>query len=261
MIELITQCGIGLLIGYVLTLAFFPFARRRAARSAQRELTAAAPLATTTTEIQAEKDQMRAEFVQSIRRLEVGVEQIREKALARLGPADKRTAEMKRLQSELDQKAAQIVTLRAQAEWHKTVARRILKPLLYIFARTRRRQKPAVVTPPMFKFEQGPQWEFKKQPVQNGSAFAGAPVAANARAQTDLAVVPPLAAKAHAVKNDLSAVAPATPANVQPELRDIATVATPLAPKAKPADSDLAATAAAIAAVNLKRRRAISNKI
>ena len=202
MIQLITQCGIGLLVGCVLTLAFSPFGRRRSAPPTQRELTAGAPL--TTTEIQAEKDQMRAEFVQSVRRLEIGVEKIREKALARLGPADKRAAEVNRLQAELDKKAAQIVTLRAQAEWHKTVARRIVKLVLYMGARMRRRQKPAVVTPPVFKFEQGPQWEFKKQPMQNGYASAAAPVAAKTRpVQTDLGAATSFAAKAHAAQNGL----------------------------------------------------------
>lgn len=260
MIQLITQCGIGLLAGCVLTLAFFPFGRRRSAPPIQRQLTAGAPL--TTTEIQAEKDQMRAEFVQSVRRLEIGVEKIREKALARLGPADKRAAEVNRLQAELDKKAAQLVTLRAQAEWHKTVARRIVKLVLYMGARMRRRQKPAVVTPPVFKFEQGPQWEFKKQPMQNGYAAAAAPVAAKTRpVQTDLGAATSFAAKAHAAQNGLAAVAPVTPAKAQPAQNVLATTAMPSALKAQSVESDLAATAAAIAAVNLKRRRAISNKV
>jgi hypothetical protein len=259
MIQLITQCGIGLLVGCVLTLAFSPFGRRRSAPPTQRELTAGAPL--TTTEIRAEKDQMRAEFVQSVRRLEIGVEKIREKALARLGPADRRAAEVNRLQAELDKKAAQIVTLRAQAEWHKTVARRIVKLVLYMGARMRRRQKPAVAPPPVFKFERGPQWEFKKQ-MQNGYASAAAPVAVKTRPmQTDLGAATSLVAKAHAAQNGLTAVAPVTPAKTQPAQNDLATTAMPSAPKAQSAEGDLAATAAAIAAVNLKRRRAISNKV
>jgi hypothetical protein len=243
MIQLITQCGIGLLVGCVLTLALFPFARRRAAPQAPREIAAGAPL--TIADIQAEKDQMRAEFVQSIRRLEIGVEKIREKALARLGPADKRAAEVNRLQAELDKKAAQIVTLRAQSEWHKTIARRIVKLVLYVGARTmRRRQKPAVQAPPLFKFDQGPQWEFKKPPAQNGRAPTATLTAVRVQpVQTDLA-----AATAYA-------------AQVYPAQNDLATGAVPLAAKAAPAEGDLAATAAAIAAVNLKRRRAISNKV
>jgi hypothetical protein len=243
MISLITQCGIGLLVGCVLTLVFFSFGRRGAAGLTQHDVGAAAPL--TTTAIQAERNQMRAEFVQSIRRLEVGVEQIRAKALARLGPADKRAAEVNRLQAELDKKAAQIVTLRAQAEWHKTIARRIVKLVLYISVRMRRRPKPAAVAPPLFKFEQGPQWEFKKRPAQNGHATAATPTAAKA---------PP-------AQNDLAATATPLAPKAPPAQNDLGVTATPLAPKAPPAHNDLAATAAAIAAVNLKRRRAISNKV
>jgi len=207
MTQLIVQCGIGLLVGCLLMLAFFPFVHRRAARSTRQELTAATPL--TTGEIQADKDQMRAEFAMSVRRLEVGMEKLREGALARLAPADKRAAEVSRLQAELDKKVAQLETLRTRAEVHKTVARRIVKLLLYIFARMRQRQRPVVSAPPLFKFEHGPQWELKKQPAQ--------------RSYTSTAPAP--------------------------------------AAKTPPAQSDLAATAAAIAAVNLKRRRAISNKV
>jgi hypothetical protein len=189
MIHLIMQCGIGLMVGCVLMLAFFPLIHQRAVRLTKRELTAAIP--PTMSEIQADKDQMRAEFAMSVRRLEIGMEKMREKAIARFLPADKRVAEMNRLQTELDQKSALIVTLRARDKVRKSVARRIVKLSVYILARVRRRHRPVVSAPPLFKFEQGPQWEFKKQPAQ----------------------------------------------------------------------SDLAATAAAIAAVNLKRRRAISNKV
>jgi len=260
MIQLITQCGIGLLVGCMLTLAFFPFLRRGAARSTKRELAAVSPLGTG--DIRAEKDQMRAEFVMSIRRLEIGMENLREKAIARLGPANKRATEINHLQAELDSKAALIVTLRAQAEWHKTVARKIVKPLLYIFARARRRQRTAVVAPPLFKFEQGPQWEFKKLPVQRGYPSAPTPMTARARAvPTDLVATATFAAKAHPVQNDRPVAAPATPARISPTQNGLATTPTPLVPKEQPRQSDLAATAAAIAAVNLKRRRAIANKV
>ena len=272
-----------------------PLLRRTAVHSTKRELAAVTPLITG--EVQAEKDQMRAEFVMSIRRLEIGMERLREKAMARLGSADKRATEINHLQAELDNKAAQIVTLRARAEWHKTVARKIVKLLLLFFARTRRR-RTAVATPPLFKFEQGPQWEFKKQPVQRGYASAATPIAARTRpVQADLAAAVTFAAKAHLAQNDRAAAAPAIPAKAQPVQNDRAAAApaipakaqpvqndraiaapaipakiqpaqngpaitaTPLAPNAQPPQSDLAATAAAIAAVNLKRRRAISNKV
>jgi hypothetical protein len=256
-----------------------PLLRQTAVQSTKRELAVVTPLITG--EVQAEKDQMRAEFVMSIRRLEIGMERLREKAMARLGPADKRATEINHLQAELDNKAALIVTLRAQAEWHRTVARKIVKLLLYIFARMRRRQRTAVVTPPLFKFEQGPQWEFKKQPVQRGYASGPSPIAAKAQpVQTDLAAtaafaakaaqplqndravaVPAPPAKAQPVQNDRALAAPPIPAKIQPAQNGAAITATPLAPIAQPSQNDLAATAAAIAAVNLKRRRAISNKL
>jgi len=181
----------------------------------------------TASEIQSDKDQMRAEFAMSVRRLELSMEKLREKAMARLAPVHKRAAEVSRLQIELDEKAAQIKTLRARADVRKTVARRIVKLLLYIFARRRRRHRPVAPAPPLFKFEQGPQWEFKKQPAPRGHASAATA----------------LTAKTHTVQNDSAAAATASAAKTQP------------------ARSDLAATAAAIAAVNLKRRRAISNKV
>jgi hypothetical protein len=237
-----------------------PLLRRSAVQSTKRELAAVTPLITG--EVQAEKDQMRAEFVMSIRRLEIGMERLREKAMARLEPADKRATEINHLQAELDNKAALIVTLRAQAEWHKTVARKIVKLLLYIFARTRRRRRTAVAAPPLFKFEQGPQWEFKKPPVQRGYASAAKPIAARTLpVRADLAATPTFAAKAQPVQNDRAVAAPAIPAKIQPAQNGPAIAATPLAPNAQPPQNDLAATAAAIAAVNLKRRRAISNKV
>jgi hypothetical protein len=179
----------------------------------------------TASDMQADRDQMRAEFAMSVRRLELGMEKLRERAMVRLAPADKRAAEMNRLQAELDRKAAQIETLRARAEGRKSLARRIVKVVLYASARMRR-NRPAV-SPPLFKIEQGPQWEFRKQPAQKAYA-------------------PP-------------ATVPA--AKTQPAQSGHASAATISAAKPQPVQSDLAATAAAIAAVNLKRRRAISNKV
>jgi hypothetical protein len=180
----------------------------------------------TASDIQADKEQMRAEFAMSVRRLELGMQKLRERAMVRLAPADKRAAEMTRLQGELDEKAAQIETLRARAERRKSVAKKIVKLVLYMSARMRR-SRPGVAAPPLFKFEQGPQWEFKKQPAQ----------------------------RVHASSVTASA------AKTQPVQSDYTSTATASAAKTQPAQSDLAATAAAIAAVNLKRRRAISNKV
>jgi hypothetical protein len=197
----------------------------------------------TASDMQADRDQMRAEFAMSVRRLELGMEKLRERALVRLGPADKGAAEVNRLQAELDRKAAQIETLRARAEVHKSVARRVVKLVLYVSARMRRNQP--VVSPPLFKFEQGPQWDFKKQPVQSGDASR-----ANASA-----------AKTQPVQSGDASPASASAAKIQPAQGGHPSAPSVSPTKIQPAQSDLAATAAAIAAVNLKRRRAISNKV
>ena len=60
MIESLMLCGIGLLAGCVLMLLFFPAVHARAVRLTRRQLLDAKPL--TAGEIQAEKDQLRAQF-------------------------------------------------------------------------------------------------------------------------------------------------------------------------------------------------------
>jgi hypothetical protein len=81
MIESLMLCGIGLLAGCVLMLLFFPAVHARAVRLTRRQLLDAKPL--TAGEIQAEKDQLRAQFAMSVRRLEIGMEEMRAKAMDR----------------------------------------------------------------------------------------------------------------------------------------------------------------------------------
>ena len=91
---------------------------------------------------------------------------------------------------------------------------------------------------------------------------SAATVAAKARpVRTDLGAATSFAVKAHAAQNGLAGVPPAAPARAQPAQHGLAATGMRSAPKAESGESDLAATAAAIAAVNLKRRRAISNKV
>jgi hypothetical protein len=97
MIESLMLCGIGLLAGCLLMLLFFPAVHQRAVRLTRRDLIDATPL--TAKEIQAEKDQLRAQFAVSVRRLELNMEQMRLKATERT--ADRQNAELARLQVEL----------------------------------------------------------------------------------------------------------------------------------------------------------------
>jgi hypothetical protein len=78
MIQSVMLCGIGLLAGCLLMLVFFPIVHERAVRLTKRQLVDATPM--TASEIQADKDHLRAEFAMSVRRLEIGMEAMRSKA-------------------------------------------------------------------------------------------------------------------------------------------------------------------------------------
>ena len=169
MIQSLMLCGIGLLAGCLLMLAFVPLIHERAVRLTKRQMTEATPM--TMTEIQADKDQLRAEFAMSVRRLEIGMEDMREKAMAR--SADKQNAEISRLQVELDKQTAVILTMRAREDVRRSVVRRVIKILLYIFVRSKRR--PASV--PQLRQEHQPRWH-APEPDQSQLAARAAAIAA-----------------------------------------------------------------------------------
>lgn len=171
MIESLMLCGIGLLAGCLLMLLFFPAVHQRAVRLTRRDLIDATPL--TAKEIQAEKDQLRAQFAVSVRRLELNMEQMRLKATERA--ADRQNAELARLQVDLDRKSALILALRAREEVRKRMVRRIVKLLLYLFARSSRGRKP-----PSQSYAPAPQrvWEFEREPDAGELASTAAAIAA-----------------------------------------------------------------------------------
>jgi hypothetical protein len=171
MIESLMLCGIGLLAGCVLMLLFVPLVHARAVRLTRRQLLDVKVL--TAGEIQADKDQLRAQFAMSVRRLEIGMEEMRAKAMDRA--ADKQHAEISRLQVELDKKTVMIFALRAREEVRKRAVRRIVKLLLYIFVRSNRRRELA---PPLFTAPQHPSWEFEREPDAGELASTAAAIAA-----------------------------------------------------------------------------------
>jgi hypothetical protein len=67
--------GLGFLIASLLALIILPFVHARAVRLTTRRIEDAAPISVA--EIQADKDQLRAEFAMSTRRLEMSVEQLK----------------------------------------------------------------------------------------------------------------------------------------------------------------------------------------
>src|SRR5215211_6349472 len=112
MIEPIMYFGLGFLIASLLGLVIVPLVHARAVRLTARRLEAATPVSMT--EIQADKDQLRAEFAMSTRRLEMSVDQLKAKTTTQLAELGKKTDAINRLKAELGEKTATIFALEAR---------------------------------------------------------------------------------------------------------------------------------------------------
>ena len=112
MIEPIMYFGIGFLVAALLGLLFVPLVHNRAVRLTMRRLEAATPLSIA--EIRADKDQLRAEFAMSTRRLEMSVEQMKTKTTDQLAELGKKTDAINQLKKELGEKTATIFALEAR---------------------------------------------------------------------------------------------------------------------------------------------------
>jgi len=112
MIEPIMYFGIGFLFAALIGLIVIPLVHGRAVRLTVRRLKAATPLSMA--EIQADKDQLRAEFAMSTRRLEMSVEQLKTKTTSQLAELGKKGDAINRLKMELGEKTATIFALEAR---------------------------------------------------------------------------------------------------------------------------------------------------
>jgi chromosome segregation ATPase len=112
MIEPIMFFGIGFLVASLFGLVLIPLVHNRAVRLTVKRLEAATPLSMA--EIQADKDQLRAEFAMSTRRLELSVEQMKAKTTSQLAELGKKTDAINRLKVELGEKTAAIFSLEAR---------------------------------------------------------------------------------------------------------------------------------------------------
>ncbi|MGO9627994.1 MAG: hypothetical protein ACLPXW_03235 [Xanthobacteraceae bacterium] len=106
MIEPVMYFGIGFLVAALLGLLFVPLVHNRAVRLTMRRLEAATPLSIA--EIRADKDQLRAEFAMSTRRLELSVEQMKAKTTGQLAELGKKSDAINQLKKELGAKTATI---------------------------------------------------------------------------------------------------------------------------------------------------------
>src|SRR6266550_1714307 len=112
MIEPIMYLAIGFLISMLFGLMIVPLVHNRAVRLTTRRLEAATPLSMA--EIQADKDQLRAEFAMSARRLEMSVDQLRNKTTSQLAELGKKSDAINRMKIELGEKNATIFSLEAR---------------------------------------------------------------------------------------------------------------------------------------------------
>lgn len=118
MIEAIIYFGIGFLVAGLIGLVVIPLIHDRAVRLTLGRLESAIPLSMA--EIQSDKDQLRAEFAMATRRLEINVEQLRNKAACQFAQLGKKGDAINRLMIERDAQKVEIVALKSQVEMLKT---------------------------------------------------------------------------------------------------------------------------------------------
>jgi len=112
MIEPIMFFGIGFLVAGLIGLVFIPLVHARAVRLTMRRVEASTPMSMA--EIQADKDQLRAEFAMATRRLEMSVEQMKAKTTSQLAELSKKTEAVAKLRKELGERNAAIQAMEAR---------------------------------------------------------------------------------------------------------------------------------------------------
>jgi len=112
MIESIMYFGIGFLVSALIGLLFIPAVHNRAVRLTVKRLEASTPLSIT--EIRADKDQLRAEFAMSARRLEMRIEKLKAQTTTQLADLGKKTDIINQLKKELAEKNGTNVALEAR---------------------------------------------------------------------------------------------------------------------------------------------------
>src|ERR1700740_3197312 len=112
MIEPVMFFGIGFLVAALLGLLFAPLVHNRAVRLTMKRHEASTPLSIA--EIRADKDQLRAEFAMTTRRLEMSVDKLKAKTTSQLAELGKKTDAINHLKKELGEKTAAIFALEAR---------------------------------------------------------------------------------------------------------------------------------------------------
>jgi chromosome segregation ATPase len=114
MIELVMYFGIGFLVAALLGLLFIPAVHNRAVRLTVKRLEASTPLSIT--EIRADKDQLRAEFAVSARRLEMRIEQLNAQTTTQRVELGKKTDAVNQFKKELAENKLMNLALEARTK-------------------------------------------------------------------------------------------------------------------------------------------------
>jgi hypothetical protein len=114
MIETIMYMGIGFLFAGLIGVAVMPLVHGRAVRLTVRRLEAALPQSME--EIRADKDLLRADFAISTRRLEIIIEQLKNKTTSQLVELGTKGDAINRLKVERDALKAEIIALKTKVE-------------------------------------------------------------------------------------------------------------------------------------------------
>ncbi|WP_332687620.1 hypothetical protein [Devosia sp.] len=111
-IENIMYFALGLLVAGLVSLIILPAVWKRAVRLTKRRIEAATPI--TMAEFRADKDQLRAEFALSTRRLEMHVETLRKRLAEQLGEVNQKRSDLGLLKAERDKSVAIVSELEAR---------------------------------------------------------------------------------------------------------------------------------------------------
>jgi chromosome segregation ATPase len=112
MVEPIMYIGIGFLVAGLLVIGVIPLVHARAVRLTMRRMEALTPMSMA--EIQADKDQLRAEFAMAMSRVEMTVEQMKAKTTSQLAEIGRKSEAIGRLKFELGEKTAALLAIEAR---------------------------------------------------------------------------------------------------------------------------------------------------
>jgi len=136
MIYSIMLMSIGFLTACILMAMLTPLIHARAVRLTVRRLLAGLPRSMV--EMRAHKDQLRAEFAVSTRRLEMTVAEMQAKTAGHLCEVARKAAEIDRLKAELRRTNVVILRFQGRELMRRSMTRTIVKLVIYLFERSKR---------------------------------------------------------------------------------------------------------------------------